>query len=233
MRKWKGVSHDNTGEGLVEIVGHVPGSLAEPAAAGKVGGVVVVQEWHGVTDQMKSLGDRFAQAGFVALVPDLYHGKLAATDDEAAKLMGAMDKQRAVADIGDAAAFLRGHQHCNGKVAVVGFCLGGGLTLAAARYLDGLAAAVPFYGLPDLAMDEYAKVHVPIQAHFAKNDDWAKASVAEEIQKKVRAGGGHMDLFVYDAGHAFMRATDPQKHEPKSAKLAWDRTIEFLKKHLG
>ena len=82
-------------------------------------------------------------------------------------------------------------------------------------------------------MEAYSTANAPIQAHFAKKDDWAKASVAEEIQKTVRAGGGSMDLFVYDAGHAFMRASDPQVYEPNSARAAWDRAVEFLRKHLG
>src|SRR5262249_22271177 len=139
---------------------------------------------------------------------------------------------KAVAEIGDAMAFLKGHARSTGRVAVTGFCMGGALAFAAARSIDGLAAAVPFYGLPDLPSDEFANVRVPLQAHFARKDDWAKASAAEEIQRKVRAGGGQMDLYVYEAGHAFMRATDPQVYDAASAKVAWERTIEFLKKHL-
>jgi carboxymethylenebutenolidase len=82
-------------------------------------------------------------------------------------------------------------------------------------------------------MSSYSKITAPVQAHFAKNDDWAKASIAEEIQGQVRAGGGQMDLFVYDAGHAFMRSTDPEVHHPESARLAWERAIAFLTKHLA
>jgi carboxymethylenebutenolidase len=208
------------------------GALAEPAGDGKVGALVVLPEWHGLNAQMKAKCDRFAGAGYLSLSPDLYHGKVATNDDEAGKLMGQLDWGRAVAEIGAAVAFLRGHARSNGKVGVVGFCMGGALTFAASRHLDGLACAVPFYGVPDLPMDEYAKVKTPIQAHFAKTDDWAKASIAEEIQKKVRAGGGHMDLFVYDAGHAFMREGDPSHYDAAAAKLAWERATEFLKKHL-
>jgi carboxymethylenebutenolidase len=209
------------------------GSLSEPAGAGRAGGLVVVQEWWGISEHIKSVCDRFAQAGLLALAPDLFHGKRPKTQDEAAQTMAALDKKQAVAEIGEAVLMLMSHARCNGKVAVTGFCMGGGLTLGAARYVDGIAAAVPFYGLPDLPMGEYANIRVPIQAHFAKKDDWAKASIAEEIQRKVRSGGGHMDLFVYDAGHAFMRSTDPQVYDAESARLAWDRATEFLKKHLS
>jgi carboxymethylenebutenolidase len=208
------------------------GYVSEPGGTGKAGGVVVIQEWWGVNDHIKSVCDRFAQAGFVGIAPDLYHGKRPATKEEAATMMRELDTKRAVAEIGETAAYLESVPRCNGKVAVVGFCLGGALALAASRHVDGLAAVVAFYGIPALPLDEYTKVTVPIQAHFAKKDDWAKASVAEEIQQRVRSGGGRMDLFVYDAGHAFMRATDPQVHDAASARLAWERTVEFFGKHL-
>jgi carboxymethylenebutenolidase len=212
--------------------GQLEGALAEPADQGKAGSLVVIHEWWGLSDHLKALCDRFAQAGFLALAPDLFHGKRPATQEEAGKTMMQLDRKKAVAEIGDAVAFLKGHAHGNGKVAVIGFCMGGALTFASARYVDGLAAAVPFYGLPDLPIDEFAKVRVPIQAHFARRDDWAKASVAEDIQRKVRSGGGQMDLYVYEAGHAFMRTTDPQVYDAANSKVAWERAIDFLKKHL-
>jgi carboxymethylenebutenolidase len=213
--------------------GQIEGALAEPSGSGKAGGVVVIQEWFGLSGDITTMCERFAQAGFLAIAPDLYHGKRPQTDDEAAAAMGALDMKKAVAEIGDAVAFLGAHSRSNGKVAVVGFCLGGALAFAAARNFERLAAAVPFYGTPHVAPDEFAKVRVPIQAHFAKNDDWAKASVAEEIQKSVRGGGGTMDLHVYDGGHAFMRASNPAKYHEPSAKLAWPRVVDFLKQHIG
>jgi carboxymethylenebutenolidase len=213
--------------------GEVEGALAEPTGSGKVGAVVVVQEWWGLNDTMKAKCERFADAGFLALAPDLFHGQRPKNEQEAGAAMGALDMKKAVAEIGDAVAFLRAHPRCNGKVAVAGFCLGGALTLAAAHSLEGITAAVPFYGLPDLAPAAFSNVRVPMQAHFAKNDNWAKASIAGEIQKNVRAGGGHMDLYVYDAGHAFMRASDPAVYSETCAKVAWQRAAEFLKKHLG
>jgi carboxymethylenebutenolidase len=209
------------------------GALAEPGGTGKVGGLVVLQEWHGVNAQMKAKCDRFAAAGYLSLAPDLYHGKVATNDEEAGALMGQLDWGKAVAEIGEAVAYLRAHPRSNGKVGVIGFCMGGALTLAASRYVEGLACAVPFYGVPSTPLDEFAEVKTPIQAHFAKKDDWAKPEKAEQIQAKVKAGGGHMDLFVYDAGHAFMRDGDPSHYDADAAKLAWDRATEFLKKHLA
>jgi carboxymethylenebutenolidase len=213
--------------------GRMGGELAEPAGAGKVGGLVVVQEWHGITDQIKGKVDRFAREGWLALAPDLYHGKVAANDEQAAKMMGELDWPRAIGEIGDAVAHLRAHARCSGKVGVLGFCMGGALALAAAYQLEGLACAVPFYGLPQIPADKFSKVKAPIQAHFAKKDDWAKASTAEQIRDTIKSGGGHMDLFVYDAGHAFMRDGDPGHYDADASTAAWPRVLDFLEKHLG
>ena len=92
---------------------------------------------------------------------------------------------------------------------------------------------MPFYGLPQVPPEKFSKVKTPISAHFAKTDDWAKASIAEEIQKAVKSGGGQMDLYVYDAGHAFMRDGDPSHYDEAASKIAWERALAFLKKHLG
>ena len=213
--------------------GQFDGAIAEPAGSGKVGALVVLQEWHGLNDQMKGKVDAFAKAGYLALCPDLYHGKIAHDDQKAGELMGALDWGRAVADIGDSIAHLRGHARCSGKVGVVGFCMGGALTFAAVVNLEGITCAVPFYGIPSIPPAGFAKVKTPIQAHFAKRDDWAKPSVAEEIKAVINGAGGHMELYVYDAGHAFMRETDPSKYDAAASKLAWERTYEYLKKHLG
>jgi len=211
----------------------IEGSLCEPPGSNKIGAVVVVHEWHGLNDVMKVHCEQFAQAGFLALAPDLFQGKVAKNDDEAAEMLSTFDFQKAVANIGETVAYLRSHPRCNGRVAVAGFCLGGALTLAAARYVPALQAAVPFYGLPRLPSDEFTNVKTPICGHYAKVDDWANPRIAEEIQEKVRSGGGQMELYIYDAAHAFMRSTDASKYEPKSAALAWQRTVDFLRKHLA
>jgi carboxymethylenebutenolidase len=110
--------------------------------------------------------------------------------------------------------------------------LGGALTFASAVNVPGLAAAVPFYGLPgDL---EWSKVTTPIQAHFAQHDDWATAAGAQKIKTAIEAAKRTtMELHVYDAHHAFMRHTDAKKYDEKSAKVAWERTLAFLRAHLS
>lgn len=213
--------------------GTLEAEVAEPGGTAKVPAVVIVQEWHGLSEFVRSLVDRFASEGFLAIAPDLYHGSVAKDDAEAGKLMGALDKAKAVLEIGDAVAWAHAHARSNGKVGVTGFCLGGALTFAAAATVDGIAAAVPFYGLPGTPLP-WDKVTAPVLAHFAKTDDWATVAGAEEIQRAiVAAKKTTMELHAYDAHHAFMRDTDPTKYDPPAAKLAWSRTLAFLHAHLG
>ena len=209
------------------------GALGTPEGSGKAPGLVLIQEWHGITDYIRSLVDRFAAAGFLVLAPDLYHGTVAVDDAQAGQLMNALDGQRAMDDIAGAAAFLKAHPRSTGKVGITGFCLGGAYAFAATSAVPDLAAAVPFYGIPPMDRLDFAKMKAPILAHFAEHDEWASVAKAQEIKKQIDAHHGSMQLETYDAGHAFMRDTDPSKYAPEAAKLAWTRTLAFLHQHLG
>jgi carboxymethylenebutenolidase len=211
----------------------VSGELAEPNGAGKAPTVVLVQEWWGVNDHVKSLAERLAKEGFLVVAPDLYHGKIAKDAGEAQELMTELDTVAAMKDIAATVGFLKEHARGNGKVGVIGFCMGGALSFAAACHVEGLSAVVPFYGTPPADKVDYANVTAPILAHFAKNDDWATVAKAEEIKTKLDALGKPMQLEVYDAGHAFVNDTRPEAYDEKSAKLAWQRSVEFLKKNLA
>jgi carboxymethylenebutenolidase len=194
----------------------------------------VIQEWHGINAEMKGMVDHFASEGFLAMAPDLYHGKIAKNDNEAATMMGHLDWAKALSEIGGAVQFLKEHPRCNGKVGVVGFCLGGALSFATAASVPGLDAVVPFYGIPDVSKFDWSKVKAPVLAHFAGHDDWASAEKGRALAKAITSGGGSCELHVYDgAGHAFMRSTDPAKYHEASAKVAWGRTAKFLHDHLG
>lgn len=207
----------------------VDGALAVPAGSGKAGTVVVLQEWWGLNEQIQSVADRLAAEGFVAMVPDLYHGRLAKDSTEAGALMNGLDWKVAMDDIAGAVAYLREHPRGNAKVAVIGFCMGGALAFAAAANLPGLAAVVPFYGVPGKA--DYTKVVAPILAHFAKTDGWAKPEIARRIQEEIEERDGSMELHIYDAEHAFMNDRRPEVYNADAAKQAWHRTIHFLKEH--
>jgi len=207
----------------------VDGALAVPAGSEPAPAVVVIQEWWGLNEQIQGIADRLAGEGFVALVPDLYHGKLATDRDEASHLMSTLDWKRAMDDLAGAVEHLRAHPRSTGKVAVVGFCMGGALSFAAACQIRGLAAVVPFYGVPGDV--DYGKVDAPILAHFSKTDDWATPERGEAIRDRIVKQGGSMELHLYDAEHAFMNERRPEVYAPAAAAQAWDRTIAFLRQH--
>lgn len=209
------------------------GALAEPSGTGKAPSLVLMQEWWGINDHIRSIADRLAAEGFLVVAPDLFHGKTAKDATEAGALMGALDTLQAVKEIGLASSFLKQHPRGNGKVGVIGFCMGGALSFAAACHVEGLSAAVPFYGVPPAEKVDYAKVTAPILAHFARNDDWATVAKAEAIKAQLDALGKPMRLEIYDAGHAFMNDTRPEAYDAPSAELAWQRSVDFLKKHLA
>lgn len=210
------------------------GEIALPSGAAKAPGVVVIQEWWGLNDHIRSILERLAGAGFIALAPDLYHGASTKDPGEAERLMKALNWDIALDEIGGAAAYLRGHERCVGRVGVTGFCLGGALAFAAAtHYPDLISATVPFYGIPvEAARADFSKVRAPIMAHFATRDQWAKAELAETIKEQVEKAGQKMDLHVYEADHAFFNDTRPDVYNIEAARLAWDRSVDFLHQHL-
>jgi len=205
--------------------GEVAGVLATPDSKQRVAGVVVVHEWWGVNEQITETASKWAREGFLAIVPDLYHGKRAANADEAGKMMGALDFPKAVKEIAAAVEYLRNHPQCNGKVAVTGYCMGGALTLATACNVRGLAAVVPFYGIPGTA--DWSKVDAPVQAHFAQHDEWATVDAGKKIQQAVK----QMELHVYDAQHAFCNDRRPEVYNAAASDQAWGRAVAFVRAH--
>lgn len=210
--------------------GQCAGEIALPAGSGKAPAVVLVQEWWGVNDHIRSLADRLAKAGFVVLAPDLYHGKTTKDAAEASQLMTTLNREAALRDIAGAAKHLASHPRSNGKVGVIGFCMGGAYSFGAAQLVAEIKAAVPFYGISDAV--DYAKIRVPVQAHVASKDEWVTPARAEAVKKTIDENGGTMELHVYDAGHAFVNDTRPEAYHEPSAKVAWSRAVEFLHKHL-
>lgn len=213
--------------------GDVSGQVAEPSGDGKAPALVLLQEWWGINAHLQSIATRLAAEGFLVVTPDLYHGKIAKDATEAGQMMTALDTLQAMQEIGGAAAFAKEHPRGNGKVGVIGFCMGGALAFASACHVEGLSAVVPFYGIPPADKVDFSKVTAPVLAHFGKNDDWATVEKAEAIKKQLDALGKPMQLEVYDAGHAFVNDSRPEAYDEKSAKLAWQRSVEFLKKHLA
>lgn len=200
--------------------------VALPSGTGKHPAVIVLQEYWGINEQIEGIARKWAEAGFVAVVPDLYHGKLATSAEEAGKLMKQLDFAKAVQEIAAAVEWARGHQRSTGKVAVTGYCMGGALSFATAVNVRGLAAVAPFYGVPgDL---DWTKIDAPVQAHFAKHDEWATVTAGEHIKAAVQVP---MELYVYDAKHAFCNERRPEVYHAEAARQAWDRTLAFIRRH--
>lgn len=209
--------------------GEVAGVLALPEGDTRVPGVVLIHEYWGVNEQIQTAAERWAKEGFAVLVPDLYHGHVAKTADDAAAAMGKLDWGKAVQEIAGAVAYLRGHARSTGKVALTGYCMGGALTFAAACAIPDLAAAVPFYGVPGQA--DWSKVTAPVQAHFAQHDEWATIAKGEQIKAALAEHGKAMELFTYDAQHAFCNDRRPEVYAPEAAKQAWSRAVAFVRQH--
>ena len=198
----------------IRIADDVNGELALPAGTAKAPGVIVVHEWWGVNDEIRATCDRLAAEGFVALAPDLYHGESATDASEAQQLMQKLSTTAAMQDVTAALARLQSDPRCTGKVAIIGFCMGGAMAFAAATSVEGLSAALPFYGIPIPGYFDPVKVKCPIQAHFGEHDTSVDAARAAAFRDEVHAHGGAMELHLYDAGHAFMRESDPRAAMP-------------------
>lgn len=207
--------------------GRTKGYLAT-AGAGRPG-LVVIQEWWGLNDQICGVADRFARAGYNALAPDLYKGRLTTVPDEANHLMSGLDFPDATnQDLRGAADHLRG---LSSKVGVMGFCMGGALTIAALAHIPELAAGVCYYGIPPKDFADPAKIRAPFQGHFANQDDWCTPAAVNELEAAMTAAGRPPEIYRYDAAHAFFNERSAA-YKLEAANRAWDRTLGFLERHL-
>jgi carboxymethylenebutenolidase len=216
------------------------GYLATPPS-GHGPGVIVLQEWWGLNQQIKGVADRLASEGFVALAPDLYHGEVAghAEMDKAEQLMQSMPPGRAARDMGGAVDHLLAHDAVtSGKVGVIGFCMGGLLTLVvAAAHGDKVGAAVPFYGAPlDPAMEpDWSRLSAPVEGHFAEKDDFFPLDGVRQLEQKLVGMGKDVTFHVYPgAGHAFANEENPLgTRDDAAAERAMGRALQFLASKLG
>jgi carboxymethylenebutenolidase len=208
-----------------------PAYLANPQSGATAPGIVVIQEWWGLNDQIKKTGDRFAAAGFRALVPDLFRGKVAKAADEARHLMTGLNfPDAATQDIRGALQYLK---QSSKKAAVGGFCMGGALTILAAAKVPEMDAGACFYGIPPLSDAELKSIKIPLICHFGNKDhSWPPGKV-NALEAALKQSQSKFELHRYNADHAFMNEQRPEVYDPASAKLAWDRTAAFLSNYLA
>ncbi len=215
--------------------GSAYGYLALPEA-GSGPGVVVIQEWWGLTSHIADITDRFARAGFVALAPDLYGGATTHDAGEAGEMMSKLPVERATRDLAGAIDFLLGRDEVvGGSVGVVGFCMGGAFVLRmAAEQGAKVAAAVPFYPVGPLPED-YAGLRAAVLAHFGDQDAFMDPNAAAALEASLRTGTpAEVKIVRYPAGHAFLNDENLLgTYDPEAAAAAWDATVAFLKEHLS
>lgn len=222
-----------------------PGYLATPDGAAGAPGVIVLHAWWGLTEPFRQACDRLAEAGFVALAPDLYRGKTTAQIEEAEALAGALDQEveRARGDIAGAAQFLRQHAATSapdatsaadgrGALGVVGFSLGGAYALGASvRLAEEIAAVVIFYatytGL------DFGRAQAAYLGHFAANDPFEPPESVAQLEQELQAAGKQTNFYTYPGTtHWFFEANRPDAYNASATTQAWERTIGFLNAQL-
>ena len=207
--------------------------LVRPAGAkGKLPGVLVVHENRGLNPHIEDIARRVALADFVALAPDALAplGGYPGDEDAARELFAKLDQAKAREDFVAAAAFLKAHPACTGKIGVVGFCWGGGMANALAVRLPDLGGAVPFYGNQPTP-EETAKIKAPLLIHYAENDPRIDAGWPA-YEAALKAAKVNYTAYIYPGTqHGFNNDTTP-RYDEAAAKLAWQRTIDFFNAHL-
>lgn len=210
------------------------GYLSAPAL-GNGPGVVVIQEWWGLVPHIKSIVDRFAQAGFLALAPDLYHGKATKSPDEAGKLMMAMNIDQAERDLAGAIQHLQSHPHnSTGKVGTVGFCMGGALSLYAASKNPEVSACVIFYGGHPNVQPDLAALKSPLLGLYAEKDGFVTVASVRELERKLISLGKDYEFHIYPGvDHGFFNDERSEVFNREAAEDAWSRTLQFFRRHLA
>jgi len=208
------------------------GYLARPAKAGP--GIVVIQEWWGLVPHIEDVADRFAREGFVALAPDMYHGKKTTSPDEAGKLMMSLRIDEAAKDLDGAIAFLAAQPEVIGStVGTIGFCMGGALSLYAASRNPAVGACVVFYGVHPNVKPDFDALQAPVLGIFGADDGTTPPAAVAELDRQLSARGKRHEFHTYpNVGHAFFNDTRPQVYNESAAADAWAKTLAFLRREL-
>lgn len=209
--------------------GPADGYLVRPGQ-GKPG-LIVVQEWWGLVPHVKDVVGRFAAVGYTAMAPDLYHGKSTVDAEEASHLMEGLDWGRALDEFAGAARYLRDTEGCD-RVGVVGFCMGGALSVLAAT-LPGIDAYVSFYGFPPAGAAPLDRITAPGLIFFGEEENFFSVPDAQAFAERQRAAGRETEVIIYPkAGHAFFNSDRPEVFRPDPANDAWRRTLAHFGRHL-
>ena len=184
----------------------------------------------GLNDQIKSVAAEFAREGFVALAIDLYGGKVGTKPAEARALVQAVDAEAARDTLGSWNRWLRAHRASTGKIGVVGWCFGGGWSLNASLVAPTQATVV-YYGNVAKGAKELAALKGPVLGHFATRDRWINQDMVAGFEREMAKAGKPVETHWYEADHAFANPIGG-RYDEADTKLAWTRTLSFLRAHL-
>ena len=194
-------------------------------------GIVVIQEWWGLQDQIRGICDRLALAGYDALAPDLFAGTTVPYHDHDA----ALHEMKSLNFLDATDQVVRGAVQYLGKTGMktglTGFCMGGAVTILGASRIPEVAAAVAFYGLPPEGSVNPSDIKIPLQGHYAKKDDYSMVQHVEDFEAGLKKAKANFEFFHYDADHGFMNE-QRDVHERAVAELGWKRMLDFWKKYL-
>jgi carboxymethylenebutenolidase len=207
--------------------------LATPAGPGPSPAVIVIQEWWGLNPHIKEVADRYAREGYVALAPDLYHGKVTDDPNEAGKLMGALNKDEAVKDLIAAVGHLRGMREVRAdRIGVTGFCMGGSFALLLPCRTGEIRAAAPYYGeIPSEA--ELKHLACPVLYIYGDADFWITKDEVQRLEATLKKLGKAGEVKIYPgAPHGFFNDARGDVYRPREAQDAWRRTLDFFARHL-
>ena len=212
---------------LIQHQGHL-----ELPSTGEAPGVLVLHAWWGLNPFFRDLCKRLAEQGFIAFAPDLYHGKVASSIDEATQLRSKLKQKIAFDEILAAAEYLSGLDGVMKKtIGVIGFSLGArfALELSVAKP-EFVRAVVTFYGNCGL---DYSPARAAYLGHFAETDEWVSASGVKKLEKSLRTAGRPVTFHTYPGtGHWFFESDRSDAYNALASQLAWERTVEFLKTQL-
>jgi carboxymethylenebutenolidase len=214
--------------------GPVAAYLARPRGEGRAPAVIVIHENRGLNAHIEDVARRVGAAGFVALAPDLLSplGGTPRDEDRARDMIGRLDAQATVGNLKAATVWLAGRPEATGKVGAVGFCWGGGMVNQLAVAEPDLDAAVVFYGASPKP-EQVAAIRAPLLLHYAGLDARINQSVPA-YEQALKAARKDYTLYMYEGvNHAFHNDTNAARYDERAARLAWQRTIDFLKQKLG
>jgi carboxymethylenebutenolidase len=213
----------------------VGGYLAQPAGKGPFPGVIVIQEWWGLNDWVKQQADALAAQGYVALAPDLYRGKVTASQEEAHQLMSGLSQDQAMGDLKAAYAELARRKDVkSARIGVIGWCMGGKYALLLASAEPRMAATVAYYGAPPTDPAAIASIKSPVLGNYGADDKGPSPDQVRAFEAAMKKAGKSTDVKFYEgAGHAFANENNPWGgYRKEAAADAWQRTTAFFDAHL-